>query len=134
MEINSELCHVDDNRIIVKATVSEKQVLLSSALGQGKDVNEAEKNALENALTRINLSISKNKANNTTSSIKMNNSNIHEEINTKNNPLEIKLPKEIKNFKMLSKTPSNSINHQFENNTLKKNFFRNFSSKINQYF
>ncbi len=58
MQINSELCHVDDSKIIVRVTVSKNQVLLSSALGQGKDVKEAENTALQEALRRINLSIS----------------------------------------------------------------------------
>ena len=56
MQINSELCHVDENKIIVRITVSENQMLVSSALGQGKDVNEAENNALSKAMGRVNLS------------------------------------------------------------------------------
>ena len=40
-------------------------------------------------------------------------------INTSKNPFEIKLPKKIENFKMLSKTTKNSINHKIENNILK---------------
>jgi len=67
MQINSELCHVDENKIIVRITVSENQMLVSSALGQGKDVNEAENNALSKAMGRVNLSESELDLNNNTS-------------------------------------------------------------------
>ena len=58
MQINSELCHVDSNKIIVKVTISENQIPLSSALGQGQDIKEAESNALEESISRLNLSFS----------------------------------------------------------------------------
>ena len=58
MQINSELCHVDSSKIIVKVTISENQIPLSSALGQGKDVKEAESNALDESISRLNYSLS----------------------------------------------------------------------------
>ena len=57
MQINSELCHVDERKIIVRITISENQVIVTSALGQGEDVNAAENNALQKAISRINVSL-----------------------------------------------------------------------------
>ncbi len=84
MQINSELCHVDENKIIVRITVSEKQMLVSSALGQGRDVNEAENNALSKAMGRVNLSQSELDINNNTSNNQTHATDSHSLINTQN--------------------------------------------------
>ena len=54
MRIDSELCHVDSNKIIVKITVSAENQVLGSALGQGPNVREAENSAIKELLKRIN--------------------------------------------------------------------------------
>ena len=84
MQINSELCHVDENKIIVRITVTDNQVLASSALGQGKDVNEAEANALGKAIERVNLSLSSFDVSNNTSNKQTTSTDIHQLINTEN--------------------------------------------------
>ncbi|AAQ00044.1 MULTISPECIES: hypothetical protein [Prochlorococcus] len=53
MQINSELCHVDDEKIIVRITALENQIQLGSALGQGSNVHEAEESAIQQLLTRL---------------------------------------------------------------------------------
>ncbi|KGG15319.1 MULTISPECIES: hypothetical protein [unclassified Prochlorococcus] len=53
MEFNSELCHVDSTKIIVKITISEQLVNLGSALGEGSNVIEAEDNAIKRVLERL---------------------------------------------------------------------------------
>ncbi len=84
MQINSELCHVDENKIIVRITVSENQMLVSSALGQGKDVNEAENNAISKAMGRVNLSQSELVVKNNTSNKQTKATNKQPLINTEN--------------------------------------------------
>ena len=53
MKIDSELCHVDSNKIIVRLTASANNVSLGSALGEGSNVREAEDSALSELLRRI---------------------------------------------------------------------------------
>ena len=53
MEIDSELCHVDTNKIIVRISASRKGHHLGSALGEGKTVEEAENNAMDRLNQRV---------------------------------------------------------------------------------
>ncbi len=53
MKLDSELCHVDSNKIIVRISASINNVSLGSALGEGSSVREAEDSAIKEILKRI---------------------------------------------------------------------------------
>ena len=55
MRIQSELCHINDNRAIVKVEVWNGTIPLGSCLGEGKTVISAEANATERLLARLNI-------------------------------------------------------------------------------
>ena len=60
MQIDSELCHADSDKVIVRVSASEQNIKLGSALGQGKSVVEAEDNALNRLKTRISSDVNQN--------------------------------------------------------------------------
>ena len=53
MKLDSELCHVDSSKIIVRVSASTNRESLGSALGEGSTVREAETSALNELLSRI---------------------------------------------------------------------------------
>ena len=58
MRFEVELCHVDSNRTIVKIEAWTDQKPLGSSLGEGKNCDEAENNAYNKLIKRLNLTSS----------------------------------------------------------------------------
>ncbi len=57
MRIHSKLCHIDENRAIVKVSAWENETALGSSLGEGASVFSAEENAIKQLLQRLELGI-----------------------------------------------------------------------------
>ena len=53
MKLDSELCHIDSTKIIVRISATNNRESLGSALGEGRTVREAETAALNELITRI---------------------------------------------------------------------------------
>ena len=56
MRIHSELCHIDENRAIVRVSAWEEDIDLGSALGEAKETCTAEEIAIRRLLKRLNSS------------------------------------------------------------------------------
>ncbi len=52
MRIDSELCHVDSNKIIVRITGYKNNECIGSSLGEGRSIREAEKSAIDELIKR----------------------------------------------------------------------------------
>ncbi len=81
MRVHSELCHIDENRVVVRISAYIKQESLGSALGEGKNVQDAE----DNALFRLKARINEAKA-----SSQLYKKNLADHEHTKHNALEVR--------------------------------------------
>lgn len=55
MRIQTELCHIDDNKAIVRVSAWKNETPLGSALGEGKTTASAEEDGLSRLLHRISM-------------------------------------------------------------------------------
>ncbi len=53
IQIQSEICHIDPDRTIVRATASKDGTELGTALGEGKSAETAEDRAIQRLITRL---------------------------------------------------------------------------------
>ena len=55
MRIQSELCHIDENRAVVRVSAWDDQLNLGSTLGEGPTTRVAEENGIKQLIKRISL-------------------------------------------------------------------------------
>ena len=55
MRIQSEICHIEQGRTIVKAIALEKDIILATAHAEDLNVEIAEDNAIERVISKLDL-------------------------------------------------------------------------------
>ena len=55
MRIQSELCHIEESRVVIRVTAWKDEVNLGSTLAEGTTTSIAEENAIKQILKRISL-------------------------------------------------------------------------------
>ncbi len=75
MSIQSELCHIDSNRVIVKVNAFEGEILIGSTLGEGKTAEEAEDRGITRLIKRLDSKFNQRKETQTETKNKLPKSN-----------------------------------------------------------